>query len=211
MRKKQIIIGIIIAIIVLLVVIIYAINIPKSTIDNNINTTISTNKNIDTKDIETSSSGNKETTITGKNVNDEINKILNGNKPNLKIKVDWKSAPLQIDTYYFYDKAIVKTTEIMGEVIINGEINDETRTVYYFDKNIDLTEINNFLSLLTPTDSEFDANITITKNDGSEYLAKDIEKSNSKPHSELEKIIKSITDSATENKGAQIELKTYDD
>ena len=120
--------------------------------------------------------------------------------PNLKISIDYMSAPSLIITYYFYDDTIIETSH-SGGVLPTGPVSATNTTKYYFNKKIDLTNLKNFINKI-PRDTSDNGLVEVTEKDGTTYFINDLNVTNKKgsglllAHGELLTEIMNITDNA---------------
>ena len=94
------------------------------------------------------------------------------NNPNLKISIDYMTAPSLISTYYFYDDAIIKTSH-SGGFLPNGPVSSTSTTKYYFNEKIDLSELRNSINKF-PKDTSGINSVEITEKDGITYSIDDL-------------------------------------
>ena len=87
--------------------------------------------------------------------------------PNLKITIDYMSAPSHIITYYFYDDSIIETN-YSGGVLPSGPSSSTTTTKYYFTEEIDLTKLRNFIDGMPKVNKGLYL-IEVTEKDGTSY------------------------------------------
>ena len=120
--------------------------------------------------------------------------------PNLKISIDYMSAPSLIFTYYFYDDAIIETSH-GGGLLPNESVLSTSTTKYYFNEKIDLSELKNFIDKI-PRDTSGRNLVEITEKDGITYSIDDLNIPNGNSseitlaHGELLAEIMKITDNA---------------
>lgn len=67
-------------------------------------------------------------------------KIVVPNNYSLKIELDYMNSPTIIDTFYFYDKAIIL------EYYPNSQFGTQKLIKYYFNENINVTELKSMLN-----------------------------------------------------------------
>ena len=120
--------------------------------------------------------------------------------PNLKISIEYLSAPSVIITYYFYDDTIIETS-YRGGILSTGPVSSTSTTKYYFNNKIDLTNLKNFINKI-PRDTSNNGLIEVTEKDGTTYYIDDLSITNEKSsglslaHGELLTEIMKITDNA---------------
>ena len=118
--------------------------------------------------------------------------------PNLKISIDYMSAPSLTITYYFYDDSIIRTS-YCGGVLSSGPVSSTSTTKYYFTEAIDLSELKNFINSI-PIDTTDMKLVEITEKDGTSYYIDDLSVSDKETsgltlaHGELLTEITKITD-----------------
>lgn len=89
--------------------------------------------------------------------------------PNLKISIDYFSTPSSIETYYFYDYNIIKSS-YTGGVLASGVSSSNNITKYYFKNQLDLNELIEFLNKFPKDES---GRVAITLKDGTSYTIND--------------------------------------
>lgn len=127
-------------------------------------------------------------------------KIEIPNNQNLKISIDYMSAPSLIFTYYFYDDTIIATSHSAG-LLPSGPSVSTSTIKYYFNEKIDLSELKDFIDKI-PRDTSNRTSVEITEKDGTTYGIDDSNITNKNSsgltlaHGELLAKITKITDKA---------------
>ena len=107
--------------------------------------------------------------IKNTKVNDEIEEIIKKNDYTLKIEDKHYSDINKTITYYFFDNYIIIKTEPIGSVLPDGGTNVTIKTIYYFKKQVDISNITKLLSKNNENDSE-EAPIITDKNGEQYYI-----------------------------------------
>jgi hypothetical protein len=145
-----------------------------------------------------------ENKIKKQEIYNEINELNNSNA-NLIILIEYRQTDSLRLTYYFYDNKIVELKYQNSGALPGGEIKEYNDiTNYYFDKKIDLSELENFLSNFTKEKEEsVQTCIKVTEHNGNTYYINDRAVSNSGDikfaSSEISSKILEIESKATKN------------
>ena len=126
--------------------------------------------------------------------------------PELKISIEYNFEPKKI--YYFYPKTVIETNNTNFFVV--GIVPYCEYTKYYFDNEIDLTLLVNYINTLQQDEY---GKITITDNNGNTVVVTDnssANESNEKnQHTQLLEAIRGITSNA-KNKQSGVAIKQED-